>query len=111
MDDPEMMKAADRASARYSGNAAKNAVFEDGYKAGWKARASAEDGMLTELTAALEPFARFCEGFDGQQRGLASQDNHEIYVFEGKKGAVHITLGHLRAAGAALSRIRSGGGT
>jgi hypothetical protein len=105
MDDPEMMKAADRASARYSGNAAKNAVFEDGYKAGWKARASAEDGMLTE--AEVEEVAKSIEpiAFDWAHFKAHADCRTRPGDFDrGKERARE----KARAAHAALSRIRSG---
>jgi hypothetical protein len=57
-----------------------------------------------DLVKALEPFATFCDGFDGMHRGLARDDDHDIYAFEGRDGLVRITLGDLRRARAALSK-------
>jgi hypothetical protein len=54
------------------------------------------------MKKALEAFADFCDGFDGMHRGLASEDDHDIYAFEGRGGIVRITLGDLRRARAAL---------
>jgi hypothetical protein len=57
-----------------------------------------------DLVKALEPFATFCDGFDGMHRGLARDDDDDIYAFEGRDGLVRITLGDLRRARAALSK-------
>ncbi len=57
-----------------------------------------------DMIEALKPFARFCERFDGQAKGLARDNGDEIYVFHGTGGPARITLGDVRSALVALNK-------